>query len=238
VARFILMLTRDDRTLPNAASVCADLGDLGLQHVGFKDVGLTQEALPDLVRAIHDLGAEAAIELVGLEPAGEARWARRASDAGVDRVLGGAHAEVVSHALADTPVRYFPFAGEVQGHPTRLRGSMEDVVDGARRLAELGVEGIDLLAYRFDGDAPMLAAAVAGVTGLPVVAAGGICSDEQIYALTRAGVWGFTMGTAVFDGAYRPEARSVRERVALALESAQQARTHASTRERGGGYLA
>jgi len=217
------MLTRDDRTIPNPSAVCAELGGLGLEQVGFKDVGLAPADLRNLVQAIHALGAEASMELVGLEWQEEARWACRAAEAGVDAVLGGAHPELVTRALAGETVRYFPFAGEVEGHPTRLRGTVAGIMESARRLADLGVQGLDLLAYRFDGDAPALAEAVAGATDLPVVAAGGICSDEQIVAMTRAGVWGFTMGTAVFGGAYRPDAVSVRQRVAYALSAADHA---------------
>ena len=217
------MLTREDRTIPDPVAACTGLGGLGLEQVGFKDVGLAPSLLSDLVTAVHDLGAEASIELVGLEPADEARWAGRAAEAGVDAVLGGAHPQLVTRALAGAPVRYLPFVGEVSGHPTRLGGTVREIVESARRLADLGVQGLDLLAYRFDGDAPALAEAVAGATDLAVVAAGGISTDQQIVAMTHAGVWGFTMGTAVFDGAYRPDAGSVRQRVMFALQTAHQA---------------
>lgn len=220
--QFILMLTRDDRTLPDPVSVCADLAGLDVAQLGFKDVGLDAELLGDLAAAIHGLGAEASIELVGLDEEAEVRWAGRAAEAGIDRVLGGAHAGPVVHELAGSAVQYFPFAGAVGGHPTQLWGTVETIVDSARRLTDLGVDGVDLLAYRFNGDAPALTEAVVRATGLPIVAAGGIHSDEQISALARAGVWGFTMGTAMFDGSYRPEARSLRQRVTSALQVARE----------------
>jgi phosphoribosylformimino-5-aminoimidazole carboxamide ribonucleotide (ProFAR) isomerase len=56
-----------------------------------------------------------------------------------------------------------------------------------------------------------------------VVAAGGISSETQIDRLTAAGVWGFTMGTAIFEGSYRPEAASLRDRVTSVLKAARRA---------------
>jgi hypothetical protein len=217
------MLTRDDRTIPDPLAVCRQLAGLGLEHVGVKDVGLVQSDLPAVVTAVHDLGAEASVELVGLDRAGEARWAGVAVDAGVDLVLGGAHPEVIARVLNGAPVRYFPFAGDVTGHPTRLYGAVSDIVTSARRLADLGVDGLDLLAYRFPGDAVELAEAVCAAAPLPVLAAGGIHSEEQILALARAGVWGFTMGTAMLDGTFRRDAESLRRRVTFALHAARRA---------------
>jgi len=34
------MLTRNDQTIPNARAIYASIEDLGLRHVGGKDVGL------------------------------------------------------------------------------------------------------------------------------------------------------------------------------------------------------
>ncbi len=225
MAQFILMLTRGDRTLDDAVAVCRSLAGIqGLERVGFKDVGLSRGRLGELVAAVHRLGCEAVLELVSLNPEEERQWAVRGADAGVELVLGGAHAATVSAALAGTRARYFPFAGQVAGHPTRLAGSTQEIAEHAGRLCQLEhVHGLDLLAYRSDVDPPALARSVVDAVALPVVAAGGISSETQIDRLTAAGVWGFTMGTAIFEGSYRPEAASLRDRVASALEAAHRA---------------
>ena len=46
------------------------------------------------------------------------------------------------------------------GHPTRLFGRIDEIVDDAKRIAAAlpRVHGLDLLAYRFAGDAKQLAA--------------------------------------------------------------------------------
>lgn len=65
----------------------------------------------------------------------------------------GARPENATRLLKVTEIRYCPFAGHTVGHPTRLTGSIDDIVDDAVRLAALpGVHELDLLTYRFAGD--------------------------------------------------------------------------------------
>jgi phosphoribosylformimino-5-aminoimidazole carboxamide ribonucleotide (ProFAR) isomerase len=73
-------------------------------------------------------------------------------------------------------------------------------VEDAGRAQELGVEGINLLAYRYDGDVDALVEAVVGGISLPVIAAGSVDSAQRIQALAERGVWAFTIGTAALDG--------------------------------------
>ena len=102
--------------------------------------------------------------------------------------------------LAGTGVRFFPYVGEIVGHPCLLRGSVESIVADTERATALGVDGINLLAYRYDGDVEALVRAVAGATDLPVICAGSVDSAERIRALDDCGAWAFTIGTAALDG--------------------------------------
>jgi hypothetical protein len=70
----------------------------------------------------------------------------------------------------------------------------------------LGVDGINLLAYRYDGDVDGLVEAVVNASTLPVIAAGSVDSAERIRALGERGVWAFTIGTAALDGKLVPGA--------------------------------
>ncbi len=102
--------------------------------------------------------------------------------------------------LAGTGIKFFPYVGRIVGHPCLLRGSIAEIADGARRAEALGVDGINLLAYRYDGDVDALVEAIVAATSLPVIAAGSVDSAERIRALDRRGVWAFTIGTAALDG--------------------------------------
>ena len=63
-----------------------------------------------------------------------------------------------------------------------------------------GVDGINLLAYRYDGDVPALVRAVSEATTLPFICAGSVDSVARIEELRDLGVWAFTIGTAALDG--------------------------------------
>ncbi|MCQ7030039.1 hypothetical protein MRO55_26420, partial [Escherichia coli] len=72
---------------------------------------------------------------------------------GVDWVLGGVHPHEGVEILEG--VRYCPFAGTVEGHPSVLTGSIEEIAAHAAELTALpGVHGLDLLAYRHASEDP------------------------------------------------------------------------------------
>lgn len=220
---FIFMLTRDDMTVPDALASYQQIRDIpGLRYVGFKDVGLPLPQLRQLAAAIHDGGHTVMLEVVSLSEADELNSARGALAIGADYLLGGRRAAQVVPILAGSGIKYFPFCGETVGHPTRLLGTIEQIVADAIRLAGMpGVDGLDLLAYRFDGDAARLTEAVVAAVDVPVIAAGSIDCRERIAAVDRAGVWGFTVGSAIFDGSYG--AGPLPQRVAAVLAAAARA---------------
>ena len=69
----------------------------------------------------------------------------------------------------------------------------------------MGADGIDLLAYRYRGDAEELLDAVVNAVEIPVIAAGSVNSLERIRRVIQAGAAGFTIGTAIFDYHIVPE---------------------------------
>jgi hypothetical protein len=203
MAHFILMLTRDDRTVSNALDVYEQLQHTAVAHVGFKDIGLSLDEMKALVKRIHKRGQRAMLEVVSTSRAAELRSIDVAIEIGVDFLLGGRHVPDALPRLARTPIRYFPFCGNTVGHPTRLEGTIEEIVADARRLARIpGVHGLDLLGYRFSDDPEELIRRVVKAVGIPVIAAGSIDCPQRVRATCDAGVWGFTIGTALFQGKF------------------------------------
>jgi hypothetical protein len=197
---FIFMLTRDDVTLPDAREVYASISGTGVRHVGCKDVGLPTDELSALMDDIRSNGHETWIEVVSESEEATLASARAAAEIRPDHLVGGTLIEPVQEILAGTGVKFWPYVGRIVGHPCLLRGSTEEIVADARRAAELGVDGINLLAYRYDGDVEALVRAVVGAVELPVICAGSVDREERIRALDAAGAWGFTIGTAALDG--------------------------------------
>jgi hypothetical protein len=202
VTEFIFMLTHNDATLSDALEVYDTLRDIeDLRFVGFKDVGAPFDQLKALADAIRADGRTSMLEVVSEDAAAELRSIEAAVRLGVDWVLGGTHAEEALPLLAGSGLRYCPFPGTVIGHPSLLRGTVESIAESARRLTALeGVYGLDLLAYRFDGDVPACVRAVVAASSGPVIAAGSVDSYERIATLAAAGVWGYTIGGAIIDG--------------------------------------
>ena len=199
---FVFMLTHNDATVAGGPALYQTLRGTGLRYIGFKDVGAAPEDLLAITRAAHDDGLEVMLEVVSVSRDDELRSLRLAPDLGVDWVLGGTHADDGVEILSGAGVRYCPFPGRVEGHPSVLRGSISEIAQDARALTSLpGVSGLDLLAYRHVSEDPVaLTAAVVAASAGPVIAAGSVATVEQIAALSGAGAWGFTIGGAIFDG--------------------------------------
>jgi hypothetical protein len=195
MCHFVFMLTKDDRTVTDAHAVYERVRGSAVRYVGFKDVGLPWIELDSLARRIKADGRQLMLEVVSTTADSELASVEAAARLEVDYVLGGRQAEQASRILANRKLRYFPFAGHTVGHPTRLTGSADEIVDDA-------VQGLDLLAYRFAGDVPALTRRVVEAVELPVIAAGSIDRASRIAAMRKAGVWAFTVGSALFDGAF------------------------------------
>jgi hypothetical protein len=202
MTEFIFMLTHHDQTVSNAMEVYQELRPIeGLRYVGFKDVGATIEQLQELTDAMHADGRVVMLEVVSEAADAELRSIEAARTLGVDWILGGTHAEEALAILAGSDARYCPFPGTIVGHPSLLRGTVESIAADAARLTALeGVHGLDLLAYRFDGDVEAAVAATIAASSGPVIAAGSVDSPERIRALAGLGVWGYTIGGAIFEG--------------------------------------
>jgi hypothetical protein len=205
VSHFILMLTENDATVSDAIARYDTLRDSPIRYVGFKDIGLPIATLKQLAQRIRDDGRTVMLEVVATSREAELESIKAALEIGVDYLLGGRHVQDALPLLRGSAVRYFPFAGRTVGHPTVLEGTMEEIVEDARRIASTpGVHGLDLLAYRFagEGDPAELTRRVVEAVDVPVIAAGSIDGETRVKAMIDADTWGFTVGSALFQHAF------------------------------------
>jgi methylmalonyl-CoA mutase cobalamin-binding subunit len=204
---FIFMLTRQDQTVTDCRRVIERVRQSGVNHIGFKDVGVD----PDVLAALHDdikaLGAISYMEIVSTNAVSALSSARLGVDLGVDRLLGGTWVDDVLSVTSGSGTEYYPFPGAPEGHPTVLGGSPEMIADHCRTFEAKGCAGVDLLAYRASAAAPMdLVRAARAATNGRLIVAGSVTSIAQVTELAEVGVDAFTVGSAVFSGEIDPRA--------------------------------
>jgi hypothetical protein len=198
---FIFMLTNHDSTVPDAVAVYESIRPTGLRLVGFKDVGASPETLRRLTEEMHEDGRTVFLEVVSTSRDDELRSIEAGLELGVDVIMGGTNHQDALALIGDAPIRYFPFPGTIVGHPSELRGTIEDIAAEAAELTSLPtVAGLDLLAYRHRTvDPAALTRAVVAASSEPVVVAGSIDGAQRIRDMGDAGAWAFTIGGAIFD---------------------------------------
>jgi len=200
------MLTHHDVTVSNARDCFRQAADLPVQYWGFKDVGLNTREMEALVAEFREAGKTPVLEVVSFDEKDLLTAAALAATCGVQYFTGGEFSPAVLERTHAAGMKYFPFCGQVGGSPIELTGTPDDVLDDAGRIRDLGADGVDLVAYRYtNGDPIQLAKQVVHeFGGDKVIVAGSINSAERIQLMHEIGPFGYTIGGALFDGAFAP----------------------------------
>lgn len=221
---FIFMLTRDDQTIEDCLEVYEAIRDVKLNHIGFKDVGVS----PDTLRRLHDRmkedGRTTHMEVVSTDRDSALRSAEIGVKLGVDCLLGSDQVDAVLSITKGSKTGFYPFPGIPTGHPTKLGGTPERIEADTRKMMASGCAGVDLLAYRAtDADPLDLIRAARRGTDKTVIVAGSINSPERIRAVAAAGADLFTIGTAALDGSFCPRVGLLANQLRRILDACQQA---------------
>jgi hypothetical protein len=201
----IVMLTHHDQTVSDALELFERTKEYPIAHWGFKDVGLSPDDMQTVVTAMKESGKSTFLEVVSLSEEEGLRGARLAVELGFDTLMGTVFYPSIADYLKDKPMRYYPFPGHVHSHPSILDGEIDEIVAHACELEAYGVHGLDLLTYRYDGEATRLLKQVVEATNIPIVSAGSIASFARINEVWDSGAWGFTIGSAFFEKKFVPD---------------------------------
>jgi len=216
---FIFMLTRNDKTVPNALACAQEAIAGGVTHIGFKDIGIAFQQMEILIQVLRNAQVTTYLEVVSMDAKSEMKSAEMALQLKVDYLLGGTRPHLVAPIVQAHPIKYFPFVGSIHGHPSKLRGTIPEIRTQAREISSLeGVDGLDLLAYRFRGDVPELIQKVNEASLKPIIVAGSIHNKERIEVVKKAGVQGFTIGTAAFENRFNEQTKGLKAQLGAILK--------------------
>ena len=108
--------------------------------------------MKQLVECMKDKGKVTFLEVVSLTEEECMTGARLAVGCRFDYLMGTIIYQSVYDYLKEQQKKYLPFCGRVSGHPSIVKGTIQDAIEDGKRLETLGVDEFDLLAYRFIGD--------------------------------------------------------------------------------------
>jgi hypothetical protein len=215
------MLTHHDVTIPNALQVFNDVKDAGLKCVGCKDIGLKLEQYKELFSAFKKQGVEGFLEVVTYSEEEHFRGVDLALKIGANNLIGGMpmYTEKTIAYLKQKKgqVGFYPYAGKITGHPCILGGTVEEIIKDGKDAEKHGVNGLNLLLYRYTDDQKKLLAATKTLK-VPLIVAGNVANFEQIKELKESKIWAFTIGGALLEGKFARNG-STKEQIQAVLKS-------------------
>lgn len=203
--RVIVMLTHHDKTVENAMDVFKGCSDLPVQYWGLKDVGLAAPKTKELVKAFKDLGKTVIFEVVAYEEQDCLRSVDLAIECGIENLTGTVYYPSVLERLRQNKIRYYPFCGKRRNMPGVMVGTRAEIIAEGVRLQESGVDGINLIPFRHKEEDPVtLTREFMRQVHLPMIIAGSIDSYSRLDLMKDINPWGFTIGSAFFNGSFVP----------------------------------
>ena len=122
------MLTHHDRTVTNAIEVFEGAKNSKAKYWGFKEVGIPEDQMIDLVKRMKAAGKTTFLEVVTYDEASCLDGAQTAIDCGFDYLMGTIYYDSVAKLLKDNGMEYLPFVGKVSGSPSILEGTNEEII--------------------------------------------------------------------------------------------------------------
>ncbi len=196
----VVMLTHHDKTVVNAIEVFEACKETKAICWGFKEIGIPKEEMKQLVGMMKAAGKRTFLEVVAYTEEECLEGAKVGVECGFETIMGTLYFPSIQKLVQENGLKYMPFVGKIEGRPSILYGSISDMINEANDLADKGVDGIDLLAYRYEGDAEELIRRFVKEVKVPVCIAGSIDSNARLDVMKDVSPWGFTIGGAFFEG--------------------------------------
>lgn len=198
----IVMLTHNDLTVHNAYDIFDQCRNSRAKFWGFKEEPLPLEQMKKLFRYMKSCGKTTFLEVVAYSEKECMDGAKKAVECNCDFLLGTTFSDSINEFCRLNHIKYMPFVGIITGRPSVLEGTVEDMIQEAETYIAKGVYGIDLLGYRYTGDATGLNREFVANVNAPVCIAGSVNSYERLTELKSIAPWAFTIGGAFFENKF------------------------------------
>lgn len=195
----IVMLTYNDHTVENAPEIFDEASASAASYWGIKEEGLDHEKMKKLFDKIKSMGKTPVLEVVAYDEENCIKGAMAAVECGCEIMMGTMYYDTVNEILKNAGIKYMPFVGDITDRPSILNGSIDDMIEEAKKCIEKGAYGIDLLCYRYTGSTSELLNRFTAEVNAPVCIAGSVDSFERIDEVKNSKAWSFTIGSAFFD---------------------------------------
>lgn len=213
----IVMLTHNDLTVHNAYDIFDQCRNSRAKFWGFKEEPMPLEQMKKLFRYMKSCGKTTFLEVVAYSEKECMDGAKKAVECNCDFLLGTTFSDSINEFCRLNYIKYMPFVGKITGRPSVLDGTVKDMIQEAKTYIAKGVYGIDLLGYRYTGDATRLNREFVANVNAPVCIAGSVNSYERLTELKSIAPWAFTIGGAFFenkfDGTFQEQINKVCEYV-------------------------
>lgn len=197
--KLIVMLTYNDKTIDKAYETFMRCKDSKADYWGFKEEPLPLEEMKKLSSIMKSYGKKIAMEVVAYTKEECIEGAKKAVACGCDILMGTVYCDEVNEICKQNGMKYCPFVGKLRERPTVLEGDVQEMISQAESYLEKGVYGIDLLGYRYTGDAKELIDDFVSGVNAPVCVAGSVNSFERLDEIKRINPAAFTIGSGFFD---------------------------------------
>lgn len=198
----IVMLTHNDRTVENACEIFEQCKNSKAKFWGMKEYPLSLDKMKQLYSYMKKCGKTTVLEVVAYTEEECLKGARMAAECGCDILMGTLFYDSVNDFCKENHLKYMPFVGKVCGRPSVLEGEIHDIVEEAQEYVKKGAYGIDLLGYRYTGNAEELNNRIVSGINSPVCIAGSVNSFQRLEQLKNTAPWGFTIGGAFFENKF------------------------------------
>ncbi len=98
-----------------------------------------------------------------------------------------------------------------------MGGNVEEIIKDGKEAEKYGINGINLLLYRYTDNQKKLLEATKKLK-VPLIVAGNVVNFDQIEELKQNGVWAFTIGGAILEKKFVNDG-TIREQILAVLKN-------------------